>query len=109
MAAAHVLLDGFAEVGDDIGDEPGRGRRGQPGAGRDVVNELGGKLSNSTHASTLAPGGHFGQIPARIRARSRPLWAWRQNGGVRVDRKSTRLNSSHVTSSYAVFCWKKRT
>src|SRR5207249_11858926 len=26
---------------------------------------------------------------------------------VLVDRKSTRLNSSHVSSSYAVFCWKK--
>src|SRR5437870_8267032 len=25
------------------------------------------------------------------------------------DRKSTRLNSSHVAMSYAVFCWKKRT
>src|SRR5207248_2385588 len=25
------------------------------------------------------------------------------------DRKSTRLNSSHRTSSYAVFCWKKKT
>src|SRR5690606_34384200 len=25
-----------------------------------------------------------------------------------ADRKSTRLNSSHVTISYAVFCWKKR-
>src|SRR5690554_4155318 len=24
-----------------------------------------------------------------------------------ADRKSTRLNSSHVRSSYAVFCWKK--
>src|SRR6266516_5925486 len=24
------------------------------------------------------------------------------------DRKSTRLNSSHRTSSYAVFCWKKK-
>src|SRR5207249_11638919 len=24
-----------------------------------------------------------------------------------IDRKSTRLNSSHVSSSYAVFCWKK--
>src|SRR5690606_41368712 len=24
------------------------------------------------------------------------------------DRKSTRLNSSHVKSSYAVFCWKKK-
>src|SRR5690625_5768705 len=26
----------------------------------------------------------------------------------REDRKSTRLNSSHVAISYAVFCWKKK-
>src|SRR5699024_12710753 len=26
-----------------------------------------------------------------------------------LDRKSTRLNSSHVSISYAVFCWKKKT
>src|SRR5690606_8876545 len=28
--------------------------------------------------------------------------------GVKVDRKSTRLNSSHVKNSYAVFCLKKK-
>src|SRR5437667_618512 len=28
---------------------------------------------------------------------------------VRSDRKSTRLNSSHITISYAVFCLKKKT
>src|SRR5207249_12017667 len=28
--------------------------------------------------------------------------------GVKVDRKSTRLNSSHVSISYAVFCLKKK-
>src|SRR5436305_5728796 len=28
---------------------------------------------------------------------------------VRLDRKSTRLNSSHVRTSYAVFCLKKKT
>src|SRR5271168_5549322 len=28
--------------------------------------------------------------------------------GLREDRKSTRLNSSHRTSSYAVFCLKKK-
>src|SRR5690606_41308748 len=27
----------------------------------------------------------------------------------RIDRKSTRLNSSHVKNSYAVFCLKKKT
>src|SRR5690349_23220061 len=29
-------------------------------------------------------------------------------GGVLIDRKSTRLNSSHVEISYAVFCLKKK-
>src|SRR5215211_8803265 len=29
-------------------------------------------------------------------------------GGGRVDRKSTRLNSSHTVISYAVFCLKKK-
>src|SRR5437660_6384032 len=30
-------------------------------------------------------------------------------GGWSIDRKSTRLNSSHVAISYAVFCLKKKT
>src|SRR5437870_10404950 len=29
-------------------------------------------------------------------------------GGIRLDRKSTRVNSSHVAISYAVFCLKKK-
>src|SRR5690625_7942885 len=39
-----------------------------------------------------------------------PRWGWYATGpghGVR-DRKSTRLNSSHVAISYAVFCLKKK-
>src|SRR5690606_40047832 len=32
-----------------------------------------------------------------------------QAGAARKDRKSTRLNSSHVKISYAVFCLKKKT
>src|SRR5438034_3668306 len=31
------------------------------------------------------------------------------NDGYLLDRKSTRLNSSHTVSSYAVFCLKKKT
>src|SRR5437773_4973254 len=36
-----------------------------------------------------------------------PTW---KNGRLKTpeDRKSTRLNSSHITSSYAVFCLKKK-
>src|SRR5699024_11944296 len=32
-----------------------------------------------------------------------------RGGQLTQDRKSTRLNSSHVSSSYAVFCLKKKT
>src|SRR5207253_11091937 len=39
------------------------------------------------------------EIPASIRSDPR---------GFRQDRKSTRLNSSHVAISYAVFCLKKK-
>src|SRR5207253_10602474 len=37
-------------------------------------------------------------------------WAWIQPeaGETQADRKSTRLNSSHVAISYAVFCLKKK-
>src|SRR2546426_7158136 len=31
-----------------------------------------------------------------------------EKGNIRLDRKSTRLNSSHLVISYAVFCLKKK-
>src|SRR5207302_10747874 len=43
------------------------------------------------------------------RLRSRPRFGDDPGGGERrADRKSTRLNSSHVKISYAVFCLKKK-
>src|SRR5438067_7542108 len=48
------------------------------------------------HACSAAVGSTF---PAGSRAATRKTW---------VDRKSTRLNSSHVSISYAVFCLKKK-
>src|SRR2546430_13731596 len=42
-----------------------------------------------------------------MHARSR-RWSHRLAGEVDVDRKSTRLNSSHSQISYAVFCLKKK-
>src|SRR5689334_23727484 len=39
-------------------------------------------------------------------SRSRPVDRLRESG--RLDRKSTRLNSSHSSISYAVFCLKKK-
>src|SRR5436305_12036244 len=37
-----------------------------------------------------------------------PICGWSARGLERSDRKSTRLNSSHVRISYAVFCLKKK-
>src|SRR5205807_8637690 len=34
--------------------------------------------------------------------------SWRDRRGADLDRKSTRLNSSHLVISYAVFCLKKK-
>src|SRR5262245_66568871 len=52
----------------------------------------------------------LGQLggPAGRGAAGLPRRAGRRPGGVR-DRKSTRLNSSHLGISYAVFCLKKKT
>src|SRR5437868_12738057 len=50
----------------------------------------------------LSGGGRGG---ARGRRREAPHLAWLEAG---PDRKSTRLNSSHVSISYAVFCLKKK-
>src|SRR2546430_9462404 len=35
-------------------------------------------------------------------------WRWNATRALAVDRKSTRLNSSHSQISYAVFCLKKK-
>src|SRR5437667_1929884 len=49
----------------------------------------------------------------RAATRDRAARAWRTTGpecrrSSSIDRKSTRLNSSHITISYAVFCLKKK-
>src|SRR5690606_39708471 len=48
----------------------------------------------------------LGQLPVLL---TRLGWEWgiRLGLGVVLDRKSTRLNSSHVKNSYAVFCLTK--
>src|SRR2546426_7974254 len=49
------------------------------------------------HSALLGLDGHFGIQPARG-----------EQVVCRRDRKSTRLNSSHLVISYAVFCLKKK-
>src|SRR5687768_18089259 len=48
------------------------------------------------------------EIDGNAEVRSRILSAILLGGNVTVDRKSTRLNSSHGYISYAVFCLKKK-
>src|SRR3712207_8011959 len=44
----------------------------------------------------------------RVPAEGDPVRVHRRVGEERLDRKSTRLNSSHANISYAVFCLKKK-
>src|SRR5690625_6037449 len=52
---------------------------------------------------TALVGAIFAMIPGAL------ILAWVLLPAAFVDRKSTRLNSSHVAISYAVFCLKKKT
>src|SRR5690554_7050439 len=63
-------------------------------AGASKIDWIGSKLSGSQHTGTIALQG--GEVFVTDNALT---------GG---DRKSTRLNSSHVRISYAVFCLKKK-
>src|SRR2546426_12632698 len=60
-------------------------------------------ISRPAAARGLAPRPHPQGARPRLRDRQdrRPGWQ-------RADRKSTRLNSSHLVISYAVFCLKKK-
>src|SRR6266700_1872609 len=72
-------------------------------------------LASSTFA-WLSAGADWRDPPAGMRGpiRTDPDYAYHGNLDgpgqvtVRLDRKSTRLNSSHVKISYAVFCLKKK-
>src|SRR5690606_41332473 len=55
-------------------------------------------------SSDLAPTTNRGRSARRTPPRSSKRWSARRAS----DRKSTRLNSSHVKISYAVFCLKKK-
>src|SRR2546428_7415412 len=52
-------------------------------------------------ARRRVPAGAVANVPQLVRH-------LRNGGGGRIDRKSTRLNSSHDQISYAVFCLKKK-
>src|SRR5690606_41958665 len=75
----------------------------EPGFGRRWDKQLAAYVSASFRTQNVAALGHecIGLIGKLVNAAT--LW-W----GAHLDRKSTRLNSSHVKISYAVFCLKKK-
>src|SRR5258707_11053173 len=73
--------------------KPFRRLRSAPGRARDVLAPPYDVLSSAE---------------ARERAAGKP-WSFLHISKPEIDRKSTRLNSSHANISYAVFCLKKKT
>src|SRR5262245_62305514 len=60
-------------------------------------------------ASQPLPGPHGAHSPPQSTSLSRPFRTPSpHDGSAHLDRKSTRLNSSHLGISYAVFCLKKK-
>src|SRR2546426_7965569 len=54
------------------------------------------------------PAPNLTNVPGANFIQDAPLPLTQYQGDVRIDRKSTRLNSSHLVISYAVFCLKKK-
>src|SRR5439155_20448824 len=61
-----------------------------------------------TRRSSDLDGRPGGRVRRRYRERQLRSGPWRDAERSARDRKSTRLNSSHVAISYAVFCLKKK-
>src|SRR5256886_12790237 len=72
---------------------------------------IGACLAHGAAAKVFKPGTHgstFGGNPLACAAALATLAAIEEEGLMKKDRKSTRLNSSHSQISYAVFCLKKK-
>src|SRR3712207_8120567 len=89
----------------------GCGRRRWPGLQR-VVRDFQRGPSEQAPAKRHSALGRLTALTCRDASLARP---WTANPGEKtslqayLDRKSTRLNSSHANISYAVFCLKKQT
>src|SRR5205814_7566079 len=93
--------------------------RGYLGAGRDITAQKRAQqlllLENAVMSCLAGTGGIPFALKGALRAICEgegwdcaELWKVEETGGAQRDRKSTRLNSSHLGISYAVFCLKKK-
>src|SRR2546426_6712831 len=67
-----------------------------------------GRTRPAADARTRPSPGAGGREPGPERGGRRGRWRRDSRGSSLGDRKSTRLNSSHLVISYAVFCLKKK-
>src|SRR5688572_32083610 len=98
---------GYTIIGDRAGDEFNNSWWYDIGLGQDLA---GGVVNLSVFVEeyrALVPGiENAREALAAVSLRSASGWRVQFSGS--VDRKSTRLNSSHSQISYAVFCLKKK-
>ena len=96
---AHAGIDKIPGSGDQTWNLKGGERIIQPKANMDLTNYLKSNQNRSGGDTTVTVQNHF-------------AGSFIDEGGfagmIMKDRKSTRLNSSHITISYAVFCLKKK-
>src|SRR5688500_3084221 len=78
-----------------------------PGSRISRMHVVPGRLSGEVY-DLIIEGPTYRLTAPRARLVIAPGFLWGQSLQFRVDRKSTRLNSSHLVSSYAVFCLKKK-
>src|SRR5207249_11778432 len=75
----------------------------RPGAVRPRCRNQNRRAGSATCQGNVQQGARNTKARAHSRAGERA-----SRGGTETDRKSTRLNSSHVSISYAVFCLKQK-
>src|SRR5438876_501999 len=107
MEKVPVLLDVYVYVPDQAGEPPGGGVGTCAMKGPALwPRPLAVAWVRSVRLAGSAPMWALNMPTAEAMVRAS---AWALATRARVDRKSTRLNSSHPSISYAVFCLKKKT
>src|SRR3712207_9296342 len=70
------------------------------------ISKMSAGVSGSSRLNRFSA--KFSLAPGNQRAPGMASGFWSTASACRLDRKSTRLNSSHANISYAVFCLKKK-
>src|SRR5690625_5738577 len=80
-----------------------------PAQHREQIARMGELAATAVHEAAVVIAERDLALAARVENNDSQLDELQREIAREIDRKSTRLNSSHVASSYAVFCLKKKT